>query len=176
MNTMDSSSERSMSMTRNEMANYVGDEYTPLDQLVSPVGPQFTIPFTSVDSEGQPMGEQEHIHLYGQSQFHHNLGPVYAVPTYPMPHGGEGGIAQPQESSMHPHIFDQGQFHHNLGPVYAIPTYPWPHGNNPHAGSPPPKQGSYQHTGSGQLQQGGVHPHAMVFPVYCCGCHPMRRY
>lgn len=181
---MDSSSERRMSMTqfestssneRYETVSHASDGYTSLDQLVSPVGPQFTLPLTSVDSQKQSAGDAEPIHWFGENQFHDNLGPVYAVPTYPAQHGGGVGTGHPQENLTYPALYDQNQFHHNLGPVYPVPTYPWAHGNNYQTGSCncQSQHGNPQHTGWGQSQQMGIHPHAMVVPFYCSSWYPI---
>lgn len=99
-----------LSSMENETGHRVGGGYTPVNQLVSPVGPQFMVPFTSVDSR---FGDQEPIHMFGQSQFHDNLGPVYALPTYPWPHGQHPHAANPpSHQGSYPHT-GNGQWQHS---------------------------------------------------------------
>lgn len=78
--------EKSSEETANRNTDKAGG-FVPLNQIVSPVGPQMTVPFTSVESTGQQAGNEEHLQLFGQNQFHDNLGPVYAIPTYPSHQG-----------------------------------------------------------------------------------------
>lgn len=90
------------------------------DQIVNSVGPDLTIPTGSGQrgsrgiGHGQQQGSQEHPALFGQSQFRDGFGPVYAVPSFPGPHGD--GQNQPIGSR---------------GPIYANPFFSGQHGHGP---------------------------------------------
>lgn len=53
------------------------------------VGPDFSIPYGSAEHGQSSM--YEHPALFGQDQFRDNMGPVYAVPSFPWQQGGGHG-------------------------------------------------------------------------------------
>lgn len=134
-----------------------------INQFISPVGPDFSIPYYSADSFNNQHSPEPA--LYGEDQFKNGFGPVYATPTYPGTHNhtqNESSSHRTQQD-IHPALFDQNQFKNGYGPVYATPTTPWnPTSQSQNAGHYSGQQTHKQNFGGGQWQQN-------------CGCSQRMR-
>lgn len=87
------------------------------------MGPNLSIPgqHGNVQDKGNYQGQQQANQpaLFGKSQLKNDLGPVYAVPSFPQHNTGNGHW---QQQDTHPAPYGQNQFKNNLGPVYAVPS------------------------------------------------------
>lgn len=121
-----------------------GQEFTTsfYDQLLNSVGPDLTIPTGSGqhggigNDHGLQQGSHEHPALFGQSQLRDGFGPIYAVPTFPGPHGD--GQSQPIGSQ---------------GPINASPFF---------AGQPNMGSGHWHQCG---IRFQAMMPWCMCYPV-----------
>lgn len=114
-----------------------------VSEPINAVGPDLTIP--GQHGSGQGMGNYQghpqgnHPALFGENQLKNDLGPVYAIPSFPWHHGQSQGIGTENNPWHHSH--EQGS--------------PWNSGNN-------------QGIGSSQWQQWFIYPQAMMpYYMYC---------